>query len=60
MLLLVTTLYPDLSLLFFGYKLLDIRHVMSDRVISDARSHCNFISDTITDISYDRSQVTYT
>ena len=56
----VTTFYPYLYLLFFGYKSSDIRHVISDGAIPDARSHCNFMSDTITDITYDRSQLTYT
>ena len=49
-----------IALLCDKLKSSDIRHVISDRVIPDARSHCNFMSDTITDITYDRSQLTYT
>ena len=45
----VVSLYPNLTLLFFGIKSSDLSLVKSDRVNSDARSHCHFNSDTNTD-----------
>ena len=38
------SLYPMLTLLFFGVKSSDLSLVKPDRVKSDARSHCHFNS----------------
>ena len=43
----VISLCPDLTLLFFGLKSSDLSIVKSDRVKSDARSHCQFKSDIL-------------